>query len=305
MRSAYLVLRGLLSGALLFGCGDDGGATAGAGTGGTTGSGTAPDDATTGSTTGATTSGPSCVPGASSACACTNGDPGAQVCEPDGKSYGECTCEGGGTDSESDSNTGPTTGPGTTTGVSATTGDSATIEDSATTGSGTTGEGTDGATTLGETEGIACDDPGAEPNEDEADAVEQDDKMCNAMPGTIEGVLDGDADVDWFTYHTVDTMGCGFANPTSNLVLLADQGVRMCVFVDCDQGDAEFKCPITAMDEASPDGLPGCCTAAGALDFGLNCTASMNESAEFFVRLDAAPADSCVAYNVTYTWGPV
>jgi hypothetical protein len=304
MRIFYLGLHGLFMGALVSGCGDNGGATTGTDTGGTTGAGTTTGEATTSPTTDVATTGPGCIPGASAACTCTRGDPGAQVCAPDGKSYGECTCEGGSSISESNSNsnTDPTTGVGATTGGSGTTLDT-------TDGTTTTGAETDGTTTLGETlgetGGMPCEDPGPEPNDDELDAVEQDDQMCNATPGTIDGVLNGDADVDWFTYHTVDAMGCGFADPTSNLVLLADEGVRMCVFVECDQGDADFDCPMMAMAEDSPEGLPGCCTTGGALNFGLNCTGSMNESADIYVRLDEAPADACVAYDLTYTWGPV
>jgi hypothetical protein len=44
--------------------------------------------------------GGACVPGQSIACACPNGDTGAQVCNEDGASYGPCICEddGGGDD---------------------------------------------------------------------------------------------------------------------------------------------------------------------------------------------------------------
>jgi hypothetical protein len=38
---------------------------------------------------------PSCTPGASRACACDNGAMGAQTCNADGKSFGECGCSAG------------------------------------------------------------------------------------------------------------------------------------------------------------------------------------------------------------------
>jgi hypothetical protein len=260
------------------------------------------------------------MPGASAACTCSDGGPGAQVCTSDGESFGACACEGG--DGESDGDSEPSTGPDTTSGVSPVTESTGTTTDGTPPGGtttdgtttdgtthGTTGEETDGTTTpdetAGDSEAMGCEDPGPEPNEDKASAVKQADQICNTTPGVLDGVLDGGGDVDWFRYHTVDETGCGFGTPTSNLVVLADQGVRMCAFVDCDQGNADLKCATTATGMDLPDGLPGCCTTSGALNFDLNCMNSMSESANVYVRLDEASADACVAYNVTYTWGPV
>lgn len=39
---------------------------------------------------------PSCIPGRSVSCACTNGATGAQVCATNGSSYGDCVCTGAG-----------------------------------------------------------------------------------------------------------------------------------------------------------------------------------------------------------------
>ena len=108
-----------------------------------------------------------------------------------------------------------------------------------------------------------------------------------------------------FRSHTVDSMACGFGPPETNLVLLADGVVRMCVFFECDQGDEDFNCTDGSNNEDSPDGRPGCCTDQGMLSVALNCAGSMNESADVFVRFDEAPADSCINYALTYTWGPI
>lgn len=54
--------------------------------------------------------GGACVPGQSIACACPNGDTGAQVCNDDGASYGPCICEG---DGGGDGGTGDDGGTGT------------------------------------------------------------------------------------------------------------------------------------------------------------------------------------------------
>ncbi len=282
-------------------CGDDGEASSGTATE-STGATDTDDQPTTDPTAASNSGGNNCVPGASVACACTNGEAGAQVCTADGNGFGPCECEGGGSNSNSNSGAEVTTTPDdtTTTGVSGS--DSDTTTDAGTTIDLTT-TGLD--TTTGDTTtGVVCDDPGPEPNEDEGEASELADQTCQAMPGLIEGVLDGDADVDWFTYRAVDGQGCGFDQLLSSHTLVAaDVNVRMCVFAECDQGEADFDCPMMAMAEDSPDGLPGCC-GTGMVIFGFNCAGTPNETSDFFVRVDQAPADSCVDYSVAYSFGP-
>jgi hypothetical protein len=62
--------------------------------------------------------GGACVPGQSIACACPNGDTGAQICNDDGASYGPCVCEGddGGGDGGTGDDGGTGTGGGSGTG---------------------------------------------------------------------------------------------------------------------------------------------------------------------------------------------
>jgi hypothetical protein len=227
---------------------------------------------------------PACVPGQSVACACTNGLMGAQVCNPSGTGFGACECEGGGSNSDSDSPTSdpsPTTGPETTT------------DPGVETDTGTTTE--DDTTTTG---GVMCEDPGTEPNDDEASAENLGQIACNDQPKSFSGVLAGAADVDWFQYHAVSNF-CGFGGPDPSHQVTADGDVRLCVFVDCDVGNPNVGCEGGATAEDSPEGHPGCCN-NGEVNFSLNCMGGP-ENAQFYLRLDQA-ADACVSYEVTYEY---
>lgn len=288
MRIASILLFSSLS---MIACKSDPGTTAGATDGGESSGGesSTTEDPTTGGGGGG-----ACVPGASKACACTNGATGAQVCAADGKSFGECTCEGGGTvsDSQATNMTDPTTdgtSTTTTTGEPETTTDASTTEPVESTGS-------TGAP-------VECVDSGEEPNEEEMDAIDLGDIGCMDEPETFMGVLNGDADVDWFQYHGVWGFNCGNVDPSPLHTLTASDTVRMCVFADCDMSNAVFECQEGSEMAMSPDGLPGCC-AQGDLTFLLNCAMNNNESAQMFVRLDQAAADACVDYSVEYSYRP-
>ncbi|MBK9756142.1 MAG: hypothetical protein IPO88_22135 [Nannocystis sp.] len=298
MRTPYPILHGLLSGLLLIACGKTDDLTAGATeSGGTTGA-TSDEPTTNDPSAGSVTSGQGCTPGQSSQCACTNGDPGAQVCAADGKSFEPCVCEGSGTDSNGATmattiTTDPvTTGPDlTTTGPDSTTVPDTTGPDSTTVPDSTSGMGT-------------CEDPGPEPNEVENDAIDLGDQGCMDQPANLTGVLNGDVDVDWFRFRGIDSMACGFNNPFVSEVLVASDAVRVCVFAECDQGTPAFMCPQGSQNDNSPDGRPGCC-GMGNMAFMWNCMGSQNETADFYVRLDQAPADSCVDYSVDYSFAPM
>jgi len=304
MRLPYLV-HGLLAALLTLACGKDDGATDAATDGESDGGTTAPLT-TTDPSGGSVSGGNACVPGMSVACVCPTGDMGAQVCAADGKSFNACECQGGSASaSASDATSSPTEATSDPTNVSGdpttTTGSESTSDGDSTTAGDST---TDGDST---TTGVnVCDDPGPEPNEDEASAVDLGDQSCAAPDGDIVGVLDGDADVDWWNFHGLDGQNCGFANPFIDLTLSAGDALRLCVFVNCDSGsnNEDFNCPMGTMDADSPEGLPGCC-GAGNITFALNCSGTQNESAEIFIRVDQAAAGACVDYSVGYDWGPL
>ncbi|MDC0666586.1 hypothetical protein [Nannocystis radixulma] len=233
-----------------------------------------------------------CVPGSTVPCTCPNANMGSQECNADGKSYGACECEGGGSNSNSDGTLEPTST--TTTGVTATTGETTTTEGETTT-EGTTDTSTGGDdTTTGN--GI-CEDPGPEPNDAEDKAVDLGEQGCGAMAGTLEGVLDSDGDADWFSYHGTWNALCIIGPNLAHSVTASDD-VRLCVFADCDQGNGNFNCGGGLSEADSPDGLPGCC-GDGDVDFNLDC-GLLNDNARLYIRVDQAPAGACVEYSVQY-----
>lgn len=247
-----------------------------------------PTSTTTTTTT--TTSAGGCVAGMSIACACPDGGMGAQTCNDDGMSFTPCECTGS-------SMTGSTI---TTTTSGMTTTDM-------TTGVMTTGPMTTDMTTgmMGSSSsgGNACDDPGPEPNEDEASAVDLGDQDCQADAAILTGVLGGDTDSDWFRFHGIfNGMGCGFNDPLADLTLNAGGNVRLCAYAECDQSMVGMlQCQGGSQPDMSPDGRPGCCN-TGDVAFQVNCVMNPDESATIFVRLDMGEADMCVDYSVEYSY---
>ena len=296
MRSLYLV-HGLLTGLLLVACGKTELSTEGASTdsdGGTD------SEAATDTSASSNSGGNACIPGMSVACACPDGSEGAQTCAPDGKSFGACECLGG-SGSASDATSSPTepTTSSTTNVTTDPTNPTSATTDATTTTDGTTTDGTTGGSTTG---APICNDPGFEPNEDENSAEDLGDQGCGDMAGSIVGVLDGATDVDFSTFFGVDSQACNFQNPVIGLTLTASDAVRLCVYTDCDNGTPMFTCPMGSMSAMSSTGLPGCC-GAGDMSFQFNCSQSQDESADVYISVDQAPADSCVDYTIAYSWG--
>ena len=112
-------------------------------------------------------------------------------------------------------------------------------------------------------------------------------------------VLNGDADADWFTYAGDWT--CGQGDPNLVTTVTADENVRLCVYVECNQGDSDFNCPNNTQDAEAPDGQLGCC-GMGMVSFTLNCAGTPDESAQVWISVDQAPPDSCVAYTIDYDY---
>jgi hypothetical protein len=147
------------------------------------------------------------------------------------------------------------------------------------------------------------DDDPAEPNEVEQDAdLVQADPIgdCDGDGHVLGGIIDGAQDVDWFVYQGND--GICVVNPSGELS--ADlPGARLCVFIECLQGDTEFgPCPATASEDTSPDGLPGCCSTSSLDLDGFNCTGTTSEDLWVYMRVDqpGGPSGVCNSYTVTY-----
>lgn len=240
------------------------------------------------SPTGGEEGGQACVPGKAESCPCVGGGEGVQVCLPSGQGYGACDCPDptGGMSGEA-----TTSDPPGTTDAEATT----TTSGEATTTTGTTG---DPSTSTGDaTTGappVMCEDPDDAPGLED-DALEIADEGCFDQPKMFAGVLAGDADADWYTYH-----GECFQQPEVLHNLEASGDVRLCVFIDCDMGDPAFQCGNGSQANMSPNGLPGCCHDA-SISFDLNCMGG-GENAQVYVRLDMGEADACTDYTVEYSY---
>ncbi len=225
----------------------------------------------------------------------------AQTCNPDGKGFGACGCDGGSASDTNGATSGTVTTDPTATTEPATSGPSTTGP--MTTGPMTTGPMTTGSSGPDTTGGMGgCVDPGPEPNEMADAAVDLGEQTCMDDPKMLSGVLDGAMDVDWFTYHGAWIDACGQIDPTVMNTLTASDMVRLCVFADCDNSNAAIMCN-NAMMAMGPNGAPGCC-AMGSVSYVMNCQMNPNESAQIYVRLDQAPADSCVDYSIEYSFQP-
>jgi hypothetical protein len=239
-----------------------------------------------------------CTPNSSIACVCPDNTPGTQTCDSLGNGYGPCECEGGGSNSNSDG----TTGSSTTMDATATEPD--TVSGGETTTEGTTADTTEGtSSSTGDettTGAPVCEDPGPEPNDSEDNAIDVGEQACNQAAETFEGVLDGDGDVDWFSYHGTFSALC-IIGPNSAHTVTASDDVRLCVFVDCDQGNANLNCKNGAQEADSPEGLPGCCSGAD-VDFDVDCGLLSGKNSRVYLRVDEAPADACVEYSVQYKY---
>ncbi|MBZ5709087.1 hypothetical protein [Nannocystis pusilla] len=223
------------------------------------------------------------------------------------------------------SSTGASTGSAATTDVPTTGGDTTTTttgDDPTTTTSGTTDDTTGttgpicdpgqvGCVCDGDTcaDGLACEDgvcvpelacdgdlgepDDTEPNAQDLGEIDDDDD--NVV--TADGVLGGAGDVDWYTYHGLDTFG-HVAEPTVKVTSSA--AVRVCQFIECDEGGAvgtEITCPDGTQTALSGGLRPGCCGGATFTVSDFNCSGS-SDDIRVYVRIDKPSQDECVEYGL-------
>ena len=84
---------------------------------------------------------------------------------------------------------------------------------------------------------------------------------------------------------------------------MADMELRLCIFVECENGPTK---PVTcqgSIDAESPDYYyPGCCNSGTApfVSVDLYCDAHDDGSAFVFMRVDRGYADICTPYTIEY-----
>ena len=83
--------------------------------------------------------------------------------------------------------------------------------------------------------------------------------------------------------------------------VMADGGLRICKFAECEGGVeiTEFDCPAETEAATSPQGRPGCCAPMGIALADANCTGGLDDTMQVFLRVDQAEA-ACVDYELIY-----
>jgi hypothetical protein len=146
----------------------------------------------------------------------------------------------------------------------------------------------------------ACYDTGpGEFNDSEADAVSLGEMKDSEDRKTIEGVLDGHTDKDWYLYVGRDT-ATGWMSPGLE-ISGGNVPVRACLFASClnGLGKTEVECEDGSEDSISPSGLPGCCSYAD-FDIDLNCASTTNDEAAMYIKIYTDMEDVCEPYSVNY-----
>jgi hypothetical protein len=148
---------------------------------------------------------------------------------------------------------------------------------------------------------MACPNDAFEPNEAEASAHDLGALTdCDDTGGTLQGVLDGVSDADWFRYDAADTVSCK-VDPTRTVV---SQGpIRVCKFFECTSPgpSVQVTCLDGSLDDVSPQGRSGCCSDHG-FSTKLDCGNGFggDDSATVYVRVDTSKPGVCLAYGLAY-----
>lgn len=199
-------------------------------------------------------------------------------------------------------NVGGSDGQGGTSGTSsnttgATTGNTSSSSNGSTSASSSTSGSTAASTSASTGTGLSCNDTGpGEQNGTEATAHDLGDITDDdGDEGTVSGVVAGENDEDWYKYDGSDTFS-GVVDPTRTVT--SSGAVRICKFLQCTSGTADFTCPAGTTSSTSPEGRPGCCDDASfAVDF--NCAGTSDDDATVYVRVDAAQ-NLCINYTLKY-----
>ena len=174
----------------------------------------------------------------------------------------------------------------------------ATTSAASTTSSGTGHGGSAATSTTATTStGPSCDDTGiGEPNDSESKAFTLaaiDD--CDGSGSSLQGVIAGPDDADWYKYSGDDTSFCS-VDATRDLT--STDSLRICKFAQCVSGTATPDCPLGTAADTSPDGRPGCCSLQG-FSMGVDCS-GIDDDATIFVRIDSIDGADCASYSLDY-----
>jgi hypothetical protein len=145
----------------------------------------------------------------------------------------------------------------------------------------------------------ACQDTTPEPGADEGAPLALaaiDD--CDKSVASLRGVVAGQFDVDTYKFRGNDTYLCRMAPKA----VMSAPGVRLCMFVQCQAGTTNIASCTTGAPATSKTGLKGCCVdGPGEVNIDFDCNGSLDDAADFYMRVDQPNANLCVPYTVTYS----
>jgi len=143
----------------------------------------------------------------------------------------------------------------------------------------------------------ACEDESAtEVNETQATAHKLGTIIDADSAGSfVCAVLDGAADVDWYTFKGKDAL-FNFVDPTREVI--SDQNHRICVYIVCDNGQPSIGCGGDETKDVAPMGQPGCC-GVGNISPSLDCQGT-DDSATIWIKVENIDGLACVPYELTY-----
>lgn len=108
-------------------------------------------------------------------------------------------------------------------------------------------------------------------------------------------VLDGAADVDWFTF-TGDDVFPYVVDP--NRIVTSDFNARICVYLECLSGTTSVSCDADDVADIAPLGQKGCC-GMGSVSPGINCT-GLDDAADVWIKVENVDMLACVPYQLQY-----
>lgn len=117
---------------------------------------------------------------------------------------------------------------------------------------------------------------------------------ATGIPFTVDGVLDGEFDVDFYGY---DITG----SATTELSLDEAVDAELCIFMKCKAGTLTLQCRDGSVS-ATNAGLPGCCATGNAasaarLTTYMYCAPSVPDDSFATVRVSSR-ADQCSDYTL-------
>jgi len=150
-----------------------------------------------------------------------------------------------------------------------------------------------------EIDAVCYDNGAGEPNESESDAAPLGEMKDSDDAKTLEGVLDGATDKDWYMYIGRDA-ATGWVDPGLE-ISGGSVPIRACLFASClnGLGKTEVDCLDGSDVSTSPAGLPGCCSYAD-FEMDLNCASTSNDEAAMYIKVYTEMEDVCEPYSVNY-----